>query len=400
MVELIMVDEVSNKLKWWIEARFGMFIHWGLYSIHARGEWVMYHERIPKTEYIHLAKKFHPKKFDVSEWVSLAQEVGMRYMVLTTRHHDGFCLWDSDVSDFTSVKTAANRDFVAEYVDACRQAGMRIGFYYSILDWRWPAWYYGPEKDSESWNKFCDYFHVQISELMSRYGKIDVLWLDGLPYRHSEKDWKREKLFTMIHNLQPEIINNQEDYRSSERHYPAGMKSDKPSESCDTIDDIWWGYHAGDYNLKSSTQLIRNLVRCTAGGSNYLLNIGPKANGIIPKSQSSRLKAIGKWIKLNGESIYGAGYAPFYQPHIGSVTSKDNKVYVHVMFWPGKEMCLTGIKNKVLQAYLLSTKENLLLKQTQDRLFVYGLPPKPLDPIDTVVVLELDGKPTTTPFWK
>jgi len=394
--------EVPDRLKWWTEARFGMFIHWGLYSIPSRGEWVMYCERIPKVQYAQLADRYNPRKFDAGKWVSLAKEAGMRYMVLTTRHHDGFCLWDSHVSDFTSVKTAAKRDFVAEYVDACRGAGMRIGFYYSLLDWRWPAYWDGPEKEPGGWAKFREYVHAQVRELMTHYGKIDILWYDG-GWPHDAQAWQSEQLNAMVRNLQPEIIMNNRsglpgDWDTPEQRIEA---SSRPWESCMTMDDLWWGYHPGDMNLKSPMQLVRNLVRCVAGNGNFLLNVGPKADGTIPPEQANRLRQIGKWLRRNGDSIYGASSAPFAQAHLGQVTAKGNIAYVHVMFWPGGQMCVAGIKNRVLRAYMLANKKDLRFEQHQDRLFV-TLPTKARDPVDTVVALELDGKPesVSASFWK
>jgi len=396
-------EKVSDRLKWWIEARFGMFIHWGLYAIPARGEWIIYCERIPKAEYARLAEKFRPSRFNADGWVALAQEAGMRYMVLTTRHHDGFCLWDSQVSDYTSVKTAAKRDFVIEYVDACRGARMRIGFYYSLLDWRWPAYWEGPEKDPEGWAKFRGYVHAQVRELMTQYGKIDILWYDGA-WPHSAEAWQSKQLNAMVRSLQPDIIINNrsripEDFETPEQHI---QTFDRPWESCMTMDDLWWGYHPGDPNLKSSRQLVRNLVRCVAGNGNFLLNVGPKADGTIYAPHARRLRAIGEWLRRNGESIYGAGSAPFGQAHLGQVTAKGSTVYVHVMFWPGREMCVAGIKNRVLRTHMLATGKELPFEQKGDRLFVRGLPPRAPDPIDTVVALELEGKPEamSASFWK
>jgi len=390
-------------MSWWIEARFGMFIHWGLYAIPAHGEWVMYCERIPKNEYARLAQKFNPKRFDADKWVALAKEAGAKYMVLTTRHHDGFCLWDSEVSDFTSIKTAAKRDFVAEYVEACRKAGMRVGFYYSLLDWRWPAYWEGPDKNPEGWKEFRNYVHTQVRELMSKYGKIDVLWYDG-GWPRSPDAWQSEQLNSMVRNLQPDIIINNrsglpEDFDTPEQRIEG---SNRPWESCMTIDDLWWGYHPGDPNLKSPMQLVRNLVKCVAGNGNFLLNVGPKADGTIPVEQAIRMRVIGRWLRRNGESIYGAGSAPFPQPHLGQVTLKRDRVYVHVMCWPGREMCVTGINNRVLKTYMLATGKRLPFEQKEDRLFIRGLPLRSPDPIATVVVLEIEGKPEATPpsFWK
>ena len=389
-------------MRWWVEARFGMFIHWGLYAIPARGEWVMFCERIPKAEYAKLADRFNPKKFNADKWVALAKEAGMKYMVLTTRHHDGFCLFDSDVSDFTSGKTASKRDFVAEYVQACKKAGIKVGFYYSLLNWRWPEYWKGPEKDPEGWRKFREYVHAQVRELMTKYGKIDILWYDGA-WPNSPEAWGSKELNAMVRSLQPDIIINNrsglpEDFDTPEQRIEG---SKRPWESCMTIDDLWWGYCPGDPNLKSPMQLVRNLTKCVAGGGNYLLNVGPRSDGTIAPEQASRLKAVGRWLKKNGESIYGAGPAPFAQPHLGQVTAKGNRAYVHVMCWPGKEMCVAGVKNKVLNASMLANGKRLPFEQEADRLFIKGLPARSPDPIDTVVALDLDGKPEEMPasFW-
>jgi len=396
--------EVPERLRWWVEARFGMFIHWGLYAIPARGEWVMFFERIPKSEYAKLARKFNPKRFDADEWVALAKEAGMRYMVLTTRHHDGFCLWDSQVSDFTSVKaTPAKRDFVAEYVEACRRAGMKIGFYYSLLDWRWPEYWDGPAKNPEGWARFRDYVHAQVRELMTNYGKIDILWYDGA-WPYTAEDWQSQRLNAMVRSLQPDIIINNrsgllEDFETPEQHI---RYFDRPWESCMTIDEAWWGYHAGDRHLKSPPEIIRLLVRCVAGNGNLLFNVGPRADGSIPEAYKRRLRAVGEWLRRNGESIYGAGAAPISAGHLGLVTAKNNRVYLHIFYWPGKTACVAGIKNRVVKASILATGEEIPFEQREDRLFIFGLPRRPLDPMDTVIVLELEGRPEAIPpsFWK
>ena len=203
----------AERMAWFHQARFGMFIHWGLYSVLSRGEWVMLAERIPKEEYAKLAEQFNPGDFSADAWVKLAQEAGMKYIVLTTRHHDGFCLFDSKVSDFTSVKTAAKRDFVAEYVEACRKAGMRVGLYYSLLDWRFPGYHEGREKNPTSTAAMVEQAHSQVKELMGDYGKIDVLWYDGgwvpgVDVKDVAQYWRAEELNRMVRELQPEIITN------------------------------------------------------------------------------------------------------------------------------------------------------------------------------------------------
>ena len=403
--------EVEQRLKWFNEARFGMFIHWGLYSIPGRGEWVMYVERISKKEYARLAKKFRPKKFNADEWVSLAKEAGMKYMVLTTRHHDGFCLFDSKVSDFTSVKTAAKRDFVKEYVEACRRQGMRIGFYYSLLDWRFPGWHEGSDKNPESFEMMVRQAHEQVKELMTNYGKIDILWYDGgwipsIDGKEIAKYWRAEELNAMVRKIQPEIIINNrsgldEDTDTPEQHVTASAAG-RCWESCMTIgDSCGWGYIKNNPNLKSTTQLIQYLVTAATGEGNYLLNVGPKPDGTIQKEFVKRLKEIGEWMKKNGESIYGSERVPpefgiWGAGMCGMVTAKGNKAYLHVFRWPGKELTVAGIKNKVLSAQILATGEKAKVEQTENgRVFIKGLPNNLPDKHNTVIVLELDGKPET-----
>ncbi len=384
------------EVDWFSQARFGMFIHWGIYSIPARGEWVRLVERIPADEYEPLAKRFNPRKYHPEEWVTLAQETGMKYMVLTTRHHDGFSLFDSEVSEFTAPKTAAKRDLVAKYVEACRKKGMRIGFYYSLLDWRYPAYFSGPEKDPKGWAKFLEYVHTQVRELCTNYGRIDVLWYDGA-WPWDAEAWQSAKLNAMVRKLQPHIlINNRsqlpEDFDTPEQQISTPKDSKRPWETCMTMNDNW-GYSAGDHNWKSTRQLIHNLVRCASGAGNYLLNVGPKRDGTIPPPSIRRLNEIGKWMKVNGESIYGSERCPFGGGMIGLTTARSSTVYLHVLRWPGKEATVAGIKNKVLSAHLLTTGAKAKVIQKGDRLFLRGLPRKAPDPYDSVMVMELDGKP-------
>ena len=411
--------EQAEKMKWWNEARFGMFIHWGLYALPGRGEWVMHAERIPPAEYAKLAQKFRPpKSFKVDSWVKVARDAGMKYMVLTTRHHDGFCLFDSKVSDFTSVKTAAGRDFVAEYVAACRKYGMRIGFYYSLLDWRFPG-FHDLIKYPDSFQELVAQAHAQVEELMTNYGKIDILWYDGgwLPKMDQAKVffanasllagcWKSDQLNGMARRLQPGIIINNrsglpEDFDTPEQHIEES-ENNRCWESCMTIGDFCsWGYVKHNPNLKPTSQLLQQLVICAGKGGNHILNVGPKPDGTIQKEYLSRLKEIGRWMKVNGESVYGTEKVPaqfgYYGAGIsGAATARGNTVYLHMFRWPGKTAIVTGIKNRILSARLLATGKRVGFSLAADGKYVFsGLPEEPPDKYDTVLALELSGKPET-----
>jgi len=389
--------------EWFNQARFGMFIHWGVYSVPARGEWVRYVERIPLGEYERLAWKFNPKKYKPEEWVDLALEAGMRYMVLTTRHHDGYSLFDSEVSDSTAPKTAAKRDLVAEYVEACRKKGMRIGFYYSLLDWRYPAYFEGPKKDPNGWAKFREYVHTQVRELCTNYGKIDVLWYDGW-WPWTAEDWRSAELNAMVRKLQPDIlINNRsglpEDFGTPEQKIEPSADVNYKWETCMTMNDNW-GYSEADHNWKSVQQLIMNLVYCAKDGGNYLLNVGPKSDGTIPLPSVKRLKRIDKWMDINSESVYGTERCPQYSSMIGVTTAKEAIAYHHVLRWPGREITISGVKNKVLSAQILATGKNVKVKQEADRVFFRNLPRKAPDRIDSVIKMELDGKPDIVPSFR
>jgi alpha-L-fucosidase len=398
------IPSYEERMKWFHEARFGMFIHWGVYSIPARGEWVMHMEQIPPVEYAKLAQQFNPDKFDANAWVALAKEAGMKYMVMTTRHHDGFCMFDSKVSDFTSVKTAAKRDFVREYADAARAAGMKVGFYYSWLDWRFPG-YYDTAEHFENAKAMAKQAHDQIKELMTNYGKVDVLWYDGhwigLPEGISNADfWGAREVNAMARELQPHIlINNrcglEEDLDTPEQHVTASQPG-RGWESCMTMADSGgWGYVANNPNFKTVPQLIQNLVTAASGEGNYLLNVGPKPDGTIRSEEVERLKVIGEWLKVNGESIYGSERCPFGSGMLGLCTAKGNNVYVHVFRWPIQgEACIPNIKNEIKSATILQTGQKLdVVRGTYRRTYLKGLPIEPPHPYDTVIKLELDGKP-------
>lgn len=320
--ELITPDYIpgnpdSTRLAWFNEARFGMFIHWGLYSLLGRGEWVRFQERIPAAEYAALADEFAPRFYDPRAWARLAREAGMRYMVLTAKHHDGFCLFDSKQTNFSSVKTAARRDLVAEYVAACREEGLGVGLYFTLKDWTFPAYFRGPDADPSGWAEMVAFIHAQVRELMTQYGSIDILWYDGgddANFRwawagRTDEVWRSAELNAMARSCQPGILINDrsglpEDFGTPEQEIPTSAGAGRMEEACITLNNNW-GFNPGDQEWKSPVRVLSQLVACAARGNNYLLNVGPDPNGVVPQPAVDCLQAVGAWMKRHGEAIYG-----------------------------------------------------------------------------------------------
>lgn len=395
----------EQRMKWFHQARFGMFIHWGLYSILGRGEWAMFKERIPADEYARLADRFDPGKFDADAWVRLAKSAGMKYMVLTTRHHDGFCLYDSKVSDFTSTKTRAGRDFVGEYVKACRRHGLKVGLYYSLLDWRFPG-YFEPRRYRKNAQALVQQTHDQVREILSNYGKIDILWYDGDWICHGRRKvnvpefWRSRELNAMARRLQPHIlINNragtQEDLDTPEQHVKASAPG-RGWESCMTIgDSCGWGYLTHSPNMKTVPTLIQTLVQAAAGEGNFLLNIGPKPDGSVRKEETDRLQAMGAWLKINGEAIYGSQRCPVNEPtSMGQWIRKGKTVYLIVLRWPGREAVIPLAGTRLRHPELLGSKRKLSLSHASNgRVIVGNLPEKPPHAVASVLKFRSDRVP-------
>lgn len=404
----------EERMRWFHEAKFGMMIHWGLYSLIGQGTWAMHHAKIPHREYAKLAKKFRPKKFDADAWAGLAAETGMKYMVLTTRHHDGFCLYDSKVSDFTSVKCAAKRDFVAEYVEACRRAGLKVGYYYSLLDWRFPG-FFEREKYADSAKALVQQAHDQLRELLTNYGRIDMIWFDGHWFAESPgswryddpqpiKDfWRTDELEAMIRGLQPHIIFNDRmgppgDYYTAEQEVSAITRPNREWEAAQTTGDYWesWCYQRfmPKPSRKTVHQLIIQLMLCAAGGGNFMLNVGPTHEGEIQKEDIKLLKGLGEWVRANGEAIYGAhplGW-PIMCPS-AQFTQKGQNAYMLMPNWPGKgdSLIASGWGVKPKRATFLQTGESLKYQFGKDgRLIFQDLPKLPPNPYVTVIKLEFD----------
>ncbi len=382
----------ERRLKWWHEARFGMFIHWGLYSVLGRHEWVMENEGIPVAEYEQLAKNFKPKPNAARAWARLAKQAGQRYMVMTTKHHEGFCHFNSKLTDYCAPKQGPGRDLVAEYVEAARAEGLRVGFYYSLMDWHHPD---GARctTDEQARRRFVDYIHGQIEELLTNYGKIDILWYD-VSWPLDAKGWESEKMNAMVFKLQPDIIVNNRnkldgDFATPEQRIQAEQRA---WESCMTMNDSW-GYHKADDNWKPPKTIVRNLITCAHDTGNYLLNIGPKPDGSIPEESVRILTAVGKWMERNGPSIYQSEKCQPRRSNYASFSRNENTLYMHVHYWPGETVALAGLMNKVKSARLLAGGQDVKFEQDKFRVRFVKLPARaPDDPITTIAI-ECDGEP-------
>ena len=387
-------QERANRLEWFRAARFGMFIHWGLYSQLGRHEWVMNRERIPIAEYEKLAKSWKPKPNAAREWAKLAKKAGMRYMVMTTKHHEGFCLFDSKLTDYTAVKLGPKRDLVAEYVEAARAEGLKVGFYYSMMDWHHPDGA-ACKTDENARKRFIDYIHGQVRELCTIYGPINIMWYD-VSWPLNAIEWESARLNAMVRELQPGIIINDrsqlpEDFGTPEGHITP-EKDGRAWESCMTFNDSW-GYTPIDTNYKTAWQVVSMLRTVAAGSGNLLLNIGPTPEGDVPPICKRELLKVGKWLDQNGAAVYDAT-DPMHQEWMitGAFTRKDNTAYYHVNRWPGTQLGIGGIQNKVLSARLLNGAK-VKCTQVEDRLILKGLPAEAPDKLATVIAIEVDGVP-------
>jgi alpha-L-fucosidase len=369
-----------------------MFVHWGLYSILGREAWVMGDEDIPLEDYERLGAKFQPTPNAARTWARLAREAGMRYMVMTTKHHEGFCLFDSQLTDYCATKQAPGRDLVKEYVDATRAENLRVGFYYSLMDWHNPDWRRAKE-DTAARQRFVEYTHGQLRELMSNYGKIDILWYDmAVPL--DANDWRSAEMNEMVFRLQPDILVNNRNLLPGDFSTPE--QSTQPGkgdwESCMTINDSW-AYLAADNNWKSTQQLVQNLVECARDGGNYLLDIGPRADGSVPEPGVARLKEIGQWLQHNGQCVYGTQKCRFPHGNIGAFTRKANTLYAVIYFWPGETMTVGGVKFQVKSARYLASGQPVHFKQKGSQLIFSDLPAKAPDYPVTVIAVECDAEP-------
>jgi len=383
----------KRRLTWWREARFGMFVHYGLYSQLARGEWVMNIERIPAEEYELLANTWHPKPGCAREWAALAKAAGMRYIVLTTKHHEGYCLWDTAQTDFNAVRRGPGRDLVREYIDAAREAGLRVGLYYSLMDWHHPDGIRCAH-DEASRKRFVAFTQGCVRELLSNYGKIDILWYDVSWPLKTPENWDSYRLNALARKLQPEILINDraqlpEDFGTPEEHITP-TTGGRAWEACMTFNGVWGWVPTPPEDWHPVRKVIDMLRICTAGGGNLLLNIGPLPDGTVPTEAVNRLETVGKWLDRYGEAAYGR-VDPINGiiASTGSWTRKGNRVYLWCSRWPGSELALGAIYGKLVSARLYPEGIPLRFSQQDDRLVIKGLPAECPDPIAGVGMLEL-----------
>jgi len=414
----------DERMKWWREARFGMFIHWGLYAepagewkgerIPGISEWIMARAGIPVKEYEKLAENFNPVKYDADAWVKLAKQAGMKYIVITSKHHDGFAMFHSKASKYNIVDaTPFDRDPLKELAEACEKHDIRLGFYYSqAQDWHEPGGtYFNIEQGEPHWDKdmvrepLMNYINgkavPQVKEILENYGGLDILWWDT-PRGMTEE---AAKALQAVADEYPDMLTNNRLYRpwpgdfsTPEQHVPpTGLDYDW--EVCMTMNTSW-GYKWYDNNWKSSESLIKMLVDIASKGGNLLLNVGPTAEGLIPDSSVVRLKEIGRWMQVNSESIYGTSASPFFKLPWGRCTMKETRngtnLYLHVFNWPEEILKVPGLKAKVSDVVLLSNPKQKFAWKYEDGDVLILTPPVTFDPVNTVIVMKLRGKPEVT----
>ena len=407
---------VPDYWQWFDEARFGMFIHWGPYAVHGRGEQALNREHLDQRAYAATARRWNPDQYHPDEWAAVAQQAGMKYAVLTTRHHDGYCLWDTEYTDYSSAGQAPQRDFVREFVEAFRAAGLRIGLYYSLIDFRIPAWFQGPAGDPAGWEAMRQYIFDQVAELLSNYGPIDVLWFDGL-WPWTSKEFPSKDLIQLARGLQPHILINDRLEWPQFSHYwqlrghPGVPRAEELGdfgtpeqgiyaragylwESCQVSTQRLWGYATGE-RWRPSDQLLDQLVECASRSGNLLLNVGPRADGRFPPEFAERMTAIGAWLDVHGEAVYGSegGNVTEFVTY-GWQTVKGNDLYLILRFYPGSSMLrLPDLVTRVKRAVFLTGGEELPFEQDGEELLVHGLPEVSPTSLFPVVKLECDGPP-------
>ncbi len=394
----------SDRTAWFRDARFGLFVHWGLYAALGRGEWAMSRECIPWREYDPLLERFTAERYRPAEWAAMARDSGMRYAVLTAKHHEGFCLWDSKACEFNATRSAAKRDVMAEFLDAFRAAGLKVGLYYSLGDWRNPDWIKATHGDAPAEERFVGYTHALVRELVTGYGDLDVLWYD-LPQNFTPAAWRSVELNAMVRSHQPQVlINNRalttEDFATPEQHAEPAEPG-RLWEACMTLNDNW-GYCPSDTNYKSPREVVRLLAQVASASGNLLLNVGPDATGKIPDESQRILLDVGAWLRTHGEAVYGSQRHRMSWNTWGACTANGNTLYLHLMRYFGDGAITIGaLRNDIRAATLLTTGQPLSVDRLDEHRWRFaGLPRETPDPLMPVVRLELDGPPRQDFHWQ
>jgi alpha-L-fucosidase len=410
--------QTPDRLQWFREAKFGLFIHWGVYSMIGREEWARQLLQIPLEEYQYYADNFNPVEFDPDAWAALAKDAGVKYVIITSKHHDGFSIFDSAYTDYDVMKAKYGKDILGPLEASCKKAGIPLGFYYSIMDWHHPD--YLPRRDWETgrsaagadFGRYMDFAANQLKELVTKYDPA-VLWFDG-EWEHSNEEQRAFAIGKMLLGLKPALLINDRlfqrapgfgDFGTPENYVLAtGVRNPdgtpRPWEACTTMNWNGWGYNATETEFHSATQLIRQLIEIVSKGGNLLLNVGPQPDGRIQADFVARLKGIGEWLKTNGEAIYGTTASVFERlPFFGRCTVKGTKLYIHVMGWPaGGKIRLPGLKTEVKKTYLLTGPGRPLTSERAGKDVLITLPERERDPAATVVVVELQGPPEVEPY--
>ena len=423
-------EPTPGDTSWFVQDRFGLFIHWGLYTLAARHEWVKSREKLSDAHYQRYFDHFDPDLYDPRVWAQEARNAGMRYFVVTSKHHEGFCLWDSALTDYKATKTPAGRDLLRPMVEAFRAEGLKVGFYHSLLDWHHPEFapdIYHSQRDDMAYReaakgrdirKYAEYLHGQTRELLTQFGKIHVIWFDfsysqrpayeGLPNKGKE-DWQSEKLLAMVRELQPGILVNDRlelsgDLRTPEEYQPFGwmIVNGRPVvwEACQTLNGSW-GYYRDNLDWRNADELIRTLIDSVSKGGNFLLNVGPNGRGEFDPRAVQRLREIGAWMHLNGRSIYGCTASDFTPPPDCRYTQNGKRLYLHLFAYPYKHLHLAGLADRVEYAQFLHDASEIAMKvidphQSAETINMAGLPVGTLtlevplrQPEVTVPVIEL-----------
>jgi alpha-L-fucosidase len=402
--------------KWFEEARFGLFIHWGVYSTLGDGEWVMNNQRIPVATYEKLPAFFNPQEFNPKEWVQMVKDAGMKYITITSKHHDGFAMYDSKVSDYDVVdRTPYKKDILKMLADECHAQGIKLFFYHSQLDWHHPDYFprgntgqgYTGRPEQGDFFKYLDYMDSQLVELLTNYGPIAGIWFDGM-WDKKDADWRLEKTYKLIHDTRPAALVGSnhhrppyegEDFQMFEKDLPGhnttGFSDESkvgnlPKETCETINNSW-GFNLQDARNKSRKDLIQYLVKSAGYDANFLLNVGPMPNGKIQPEHTALLKQMGEWLKVNGETIYGTRGGPLSAREWGVTTQKGNKVYVHILNWHDETLTIPRLGKKVVSAKMFSDKSAVKFQEGDFGVSI-KVPKDKMDDVDTIVELELSVK--------